>query len=241
MKGSKTACNKLGNTDRLLYELGLVALGMGFAAVLLYFCTGINVLRIKYPCIFNQVTHLCCPGCGGTRALRALLNGEIIKSLYDYPPLLYGVIVYIVFMVRCFLYKHFGKGIDKFFNSSITSRREILTDALKEQGVSVINSDGSAKKMKQLLKDFEKITNPIAKKNLKLKTWAQLAGYLYSGIVLGAGVPYLNISVTNKVTAKRNAKKNHEKAVDTAKNHFFDSQISNTSFAGIKNNYDKNA
>ena len=108
MKGSKTACNKLGNTDRLLYELGLVALGIGFAAVLLYFCTGINVLRIKYPCLFNQVTHLCCPGCGGTRALRALLNGEILKSLYDYPPLLYGVIVYIVFMVRCFLYKHFG-------------------------------------------------------------------------------------------------------------------------------------
>ena len=140
-----------------------------------------------------------------------------------------------------FLHKHFGKGVDKFFNSSITSRREILTEALKEQGVSVVNSDGSAKKMKQLLKDFEKITNPIAKKNLKLKTWAQLAGYLYSGIVLGAGVPYLNISVTNKVTAKRNAKKNHEKAVDTAKNHFFDSQISNTSFAGIKNNYDKNA
>lgn len=140
-----------------------------------------------------------------------------------------------------FLHKHFGKGVDKFFNSSITSRREILTDALKEQGVSVINSDGSAKKMKQLLKDFEKITNPIAKKNLKLKTWAQLAGYLYSGIVLGAGVPYLNISVTNHVTNKRNAKKAHEKAVDTAKNHFFDSQISNTSFAGIKNNYDKNA
>lgn len=140
-----------------------------------------------------------------------------------------------------FLHKHFGKGVDKFFNSSITSRREILTEALKEQGVSVVNSDGSAKKMKQLLKDFEKITNPIAKKNLKLKTWAQLAGYLYSGIVLGAGVPYLNISVTNHVTNKRNAKKAHEKAVDTAKNHFFDSQISNTSFAGIKNNYDKNA
>ena len=81
----------------------------------------------------------------------------------------------------------------------------------------------------------------FGKKNLKLKTIAQIANYAYAGVVLGAGVPYLNISVTNHVTNKRNAKKAHEKAVDTAKNHFFDSQISNTSFAGIKNNYDKNA
>ena len=106
---SRTVCkNTLGNTDKLLYEMGLVALGIGFAAVLLYFITGINVLALKYPCMFNKLTHLCCPGCGGTRAFRALLNGEILKSLYDYPPLIYGVVVYVVFMVRCFLYVHFG-------------------------------------------------------------------------------------------------------------------------------------
>ena len=85
-----------------------MALGIAFASVLLYFITGINILRLKYPCIFNRVTHLCCPGCGGTRAMRALLHGEILKCIYDYPPLLYGVIVYVIFMVRCFLYRHFG-------------------------------------------------------------------------------------------------------------------------------------
>ncbi len=108
MKNLKLCKNRLGNTDKIIYELGLVALGISIAAVLLYFCTGINVLRIKYPCIFNKVTGYCCPGCGGTRALRALLHGEILKSLYDYPPLIYGIIVYIVFMVRCTLYIFFG-------------------------------------------------------------------------------------------------------------------------------------
>ncbi len=109
MKDLKTACkNRLGNTDKLLYELGIVALGMGIAAVLLYFCTGINVLRIKYPCMFNRLTHLCCPGCGGTRAFRALIHGEILKSIYDYPPLIYALAVYVVFMIRCFLHIHFG-------------------------------------------------------------------------------------------------------------------------------------
>ena len=91
-----------------MYELGLVALGIGFAAVLLYLFSGINVLNLRYPCIFNKVTHLCCPGCGGTRAMRAMLRGEILKSLYDYPPLIYAVAVYIVFMVRCTLYLLFG-------------------------------------------------------------------------------------------------------------------------------------
>lgn len=91
-----------------MYELGLVALGIGFAAVLLYLFSGISVLNLRYPCIFNKVTHLCCPGCGGTRAMRALLRGQILKSLYDYPPLIYAVAVYIVFMVRCTLYLLFG-------------------------------------------------------------------------------------------------------------------------------------
>ena len=85
-----------------------MALGICTAAVLLYFLTGINVLSFSYPCVFNKVTGLCCPGCGGTRAARALLRGEIIKSIYDYPPLLYAVIVYVIFMARCFLYRHFG-------------------------------------------------------------------------------------------------------------------------------------
>ncbi len=101
---------RLGNTDEIMYELGLVALGIGLAAVLLYFITGFSVLGIKYPCIFNRVTHLCCPGCGGTRALRALLKGKILMSIYDYPPLIYAVIVYVVFMIKSTLFKFFGIG-----------------------------------------------------------------------------------------------------------------------------------
>lgn len=110
MKEFRTIKNRLGNTDRVLYELGIVALGIGIAAVLLYFCTGINILAFKYPCVFNKVTHLCCPGCGGTRSLRALLRGDFLTSLYDYPPLLFGILVYIVFMIRCTLYAFFGIG-----------------------------------------------------------------------------------------------------------------------------------
>ena len=108
LKRSSTSENKLGNTDRLFYEMGIVALGICFAAVLLYCLTGFNVLNVKYPCPFNMLTHLCCPGCGGTRSVRALLRGEVLTSLYDYPPFLYGLAVYVIFMIRCFLHVHFG-------------------------------------------------------------------------------------------------------------------------------------
>lgn len=141
-----------------------------------------------------------------------------------------------------FLYKHFGEKIDKFFNSNITSRREIVTEALKAEGQSVLNADGSAKKMKELLKDFEKLTNnAAAKKNLKLKTAAQLAGYAYSGIVLGAGVPYLNISVTNHVTKKRNEKNAIAKTVEMYQKNFYDKDIQQTTFADMKKEYAKSA
>ena len=106
----KSCKRRLGNTDEIMYELGLVALGIGLATVLLYFITGFSVLDIKYPCIFNRVTHLCCPGCGGTRAFRALLKGKILMSIYDYPPLIYAVVVYVVFMIKSTLFKFFGIG-----------------------------------------------------------------------------------------------------------------------------------
>lgn len=41
---------------------------------------------------------------------------------------------------------------------------------------------------------------------------AQVAGYLYSGLVLGVGIPKLNIYMTNKSEAKRKARLAAEKA-----------------------------
>ena len=108
MSFSRREVRQLGSVDKVLYELGLVALGIMIAAVLLYFCTGISVLRIKFPCMFYRITKLPCPGCGGTRSLRALVHGDILLSMYMYFPLCYVVLVYVIFMVRCFLYRHFG-------------------------------------------------------------------------------------------------------------------------------------
>ena len=52
---------------------------------------------LSYDCVFLKTFSLYCPGCGGTRALAALLELNILKSFILYPPLLItvGFIIYI--------------------------------------------------------------------------------------------------------------------------------------------------
>lgn len=38
-------------------------------------------VHILPPCIFHAVTGLYCPGCGSTRAMHALLHGDIVRAL----------------------------------------------------------------------------------------------------------------------------------------------------------------
>jgi len=54
--------------------------------------------RFKFPCMFHEITGLYCPGCGGTRAVKALLGGHVVKSFLYNPVVLYGAVMYILFM-----------------------------------------------------------------------------------------------------------------------------------------------
>lgn len=42
------------------------------------------------PCPFHELTGLYCPGCGGTRAVKYLLKGELVKSFIYHPFVIYG-------------------------------------------------------------------------------------------------------------------------------------------------------
>ena len=47
----------------------------------------------KLPCLFQVFTGLYCPGCGGTRAVKALLKGQIWRSFLYHPVVLYAALV----------------------------------------------------------------------------------------------------------------------------------------------------
>jgi hypothetical protein len=100
--------------------------------------------------------------------------------------------------------KVFGKKVAKFFNSEIASRREIVAEALQKEGISAIKENGTAMKLGEMIKALPK--NSAARKQLKILNVGQVANYLYSGLVLGAGIPSLNIAITEALEKKRKAK-----------------------------------
>lgn len=55
-----------------------------------------KVFSFDIPCMFHTLTGLYCPGCGGTRAVRALLKGDLRMSFQYHPLVLYTVFVIIV-------------------------------------------------------------------------------------------------------------------------------------------------
>lgn len=108
--------------------------------------------------------------------------------------------------------KGLWKNIKRAFNSTLQTRDEVLIKTLSDNGVEINNVKNDkiiAKTFKEMLKDLknsDKISNEIKQvtlKRLRTLNMAQGAGYLFSGLVLGLGIPNLNIYITNKLDKKR--------------------------------------
>lgn len=81
------------------YKMGWVLIGIALtSAIVLRLCH--LSLAIPSPgCLFRRITHLYCPGCGGTRAVLALLRGHPLQSLYYHPIVVYTAVVYGIYML----------------------------------------------------------------------------------------------------------------------------------------------
>ncbi|MBP3820424.1 hypothetical protein J6G99_02130 [bacterium] len=93
----------------------------------------------------------------------------------------------------------FGGIINWITSSSLKTRDEILHSELGEKAF----KNGKALSFNEMVKALPKGSEAF--KKLKVLTIAQLAGYAYSGIVLGIGIPKLNIFLTNRRLAKEHA------------------------------------
>lgn len=72
-----------------------------FICVLLFIAFSIISNRFGLTkCMFLNTFHLYCPGCGGTRALFALLRFDIVASIQYNPTVLAGIIVYLYYNIR---------------------------------------------------------------------------------------------------------------------------------------------
>lgn len=85
MKNSKSLEDEL-----FLAGLIFIVAGGVFAALYL---GGLKKYLPAIPCFFSNILGFYCPGCGGTRAVMALLKGQLLKSLWYHPLVPYSVVV----------------------------------------------------------------------------------------------------------------------------------------------------
>jgi len=91
--------------DRAVFYLGLVIAGICASGWFLFpYVNGFlsskeGVLRALsfHECAFKKATGLYCPGCGGTRSVRALLHGHFILSFLYHPFIPYCIIMWILY------------------------------------------------------------------------------------------------------------------------------------------------
>ncbi len=75
-----------------LFHIGLYFLAVGAGVWMLYSLVLCNFLP-EIPCLFDRLAGIYCPGCGGTRAFKALLQGHFLLSIWYHPLILYMVTV----------------------------------------------------------------------------------------------------------------------------------------------------
>lgn len=85
--------------NKWIYRLGLLLFPC-FAAAAILQNTGILTLTSSlYPCLFHRLSGLYCPGCGGTRAVEALLQGNLLSCFLYHPFVFYCAVLYVWFML----------------------------------------------------------------------------------------------------------------------------------------------
>lgn len=85
--------------SRRIYYISVALAVSILAAEMIFQIFGKSIFELNpYPCFFNQLTGFYCPGCGGTRSVRQLLKGHILKSVYYNPVVPYAFGMWIVYV-----------------------------------------------------------------------------------------------------------------------------------------------
>lgn len=87
------------NLERQLFILGLFLPIAGILLWSVYIKITPSLPLAMQTCLWDQWFGIYCPGCGGTRAIKSLLGGNILKAVWYHPLVVYGISIYLLFMV----------------------------------------------------------------------------------------------------------------------------------------------
>lgn len=91
--------HNIGQISRYCYFAGLGIGVLGIACIIVISVLDIPISQIIPTCTFYAATGYYCPGCGGTRAVIALLQGNLIASWHYHPFVIYMAIYYILYEI----------------------------------------------------------------------------------------------------------------------------------------------
>jgi hypothetical protein len=78
--------------DIYYYIAGWILLALLLPVVAAKYMLHLPILSAAAPCLFHTATGYYCPGCGGTRAVYALLDGHPLRSFRYHPVVMYVVL-----------------------------------------------------------------------------------------------------------------------------------------------------
>lgn len=84
---------KIDTDEKVLYMIGWILIGVTVLAGAVLWLLPDLVERFRMPCVFQLLTGLYCPGCGGTRAIMSLLRGDVLTSFVLHPLVPYAAAV----------------------------------------------------------------------------------------------------------------------------------------------------
>ncbi len=85
--------------DKYFYMTGWLMIGIAVLYLIISKVFDFHITSIMPPCALHVLTGYYCPGCGGTRAFLALMRGQVIRSLYLHPFVIYAAVVGGWFMI----------------------------------------------------------------------------------------------------------------------------------------------
>lgn len=89
--------------NALEYRIWLAGMLAGMVAVMgivLVHVIPIRISDLGMDCWIHRTAGIYCPGCGMTRAAFAMAHGRILLSAWYHPAVLYGAVIYGIFMLR---------------------------------------------------------------------------------------------------------------------------------------------
>lgn len=86
--------------DYILFFLGCALLFVTIIAILILRFKKININNIVGDCVLYKYYGLYCSGCGGTRAVKSLICGDVYSSLLYHPIVIYLTAFYFVVMTK---------------------------------------------------------------------------------------------------------------------------------------------